>query len=109
MALNSNERNAISKALQVNGAASVIRVERGLYLVPSASNASTVYTVTAVGDDYTCTCQAAEFGRRCWHVASVVIRRMEEASKGRARVIGPVAAAPVAAAPRRTGRVQVAL
>ena len=103
MALDPRSVKAIQKALEVDGAAKVERVEYGTYLVPSASSGET-YVVTATDGEYACTCIAGQHGRACWHKAAVLIAKVEHAS--RARVIGPAPVpspqpATVKQAPRR--------
>src|SRR5688572_22182551 len=90
--LNPSEQKAIHKALELNGAARVERVQYGVYRVPSASSDAT-YLVTVHGTEYVCDCTAGQHRRACWHKAAVLIAKVEHAS--RARVIGP---APVPAA-----------
>ena len=103
MALNKNERNAVAKAVELNGAAQVERVQYGVYRVPSAASDAS-YLVTVHGTEYVCDCTAGQHGRACWHKAAVLIAKVEHAS--RARVIGPAPvpaahAATVKQAPRR--------
>jgi hypothetical protein len=90
--IGTSERNAISKAIELNGAATVRRVRFGTYTVPSASTAD-VYTVTVTGTDYQCDCPAGMHGRACWHKAAVLIAKTEQS--GRARVVKPAATVPV--------------
>ena len=98
--LNTNERNALSKALHLNGAALVQRLEAGRYLVPSATDADTTYVVTGTGlraSELSCTCEGASFGRACWHRAAVQLRKTQENAKAQARKLAqrqqPAAAA----------------
>src|SRR5688500_10277776 len=110
--LNPSERNAVAKAVELNGAAKVERVQYGIYRAPSASSDRS-YLVTVHGTGYVCDCTAGQHGRACWHAAAVLIAKVEHAS--RARVIGPApipAEAPAATAPRvirHTGLKRIAL
>ncbi len=64
--LNTSERNAISKAQQMGGAAVVRRITHGVYQVPSATEADAYYTVTGTAmdaSDHTCDCPAGKHGR----------------------------------------------
>jgi hypothetical protein len=89
MVLTGRERKAISRALELGGAAAVRRLRYGVYAVASASRPGVVHTVTVDGAGaWTCTCEAGRRGRVCWHRASVFIAKVERA--GGARVIGPV-------------------
>ena len=87
MALSNNQRNAVAKAVEINGAALVERVQYGIYRVPSASS-NRSYLVTVHGAEYVCDCTAGQHAKACWHAAAVLIAKVERAS--RARVIGPV-------------------
>jgi hypothetical protein len=88
MALTGGERKAISRALELGGAAAVRRLRYGVYAVASASRPGVVHTVTVGGAGaWACTCEAGHHGRVCWHRASVFIAKVERA--GGARVIGP--------------------
>ncbi len=67
--LNTSERNAISKAQQMGGAAVVRRIIHGVYKVPSATEAGVFYTVTGTAidaSDHSCDCSAGLHGRACW-------------------------------------------
>ena len=82
--LNTSERNAISKAQQMGGAAVVQRIRQGLYTVPSATEAGVFYTITGTAmdaSDHTCDCPAGLHGHACWHVSAV---RLAPASRSRA-------------------------
>ena len=62
----------------------VVRVQRGVYLVPSSSDAGERYVVTGTGnrlEDYLCDCTAARYGHPCRHAASVLMRRRLEAPR----------------------------
>ena len=108
--LNTNERNALSKALHLNGAALVRRLEQGRYLVPSATDADTTDVVTGTGaraSDLSCTCQAAERGLACWHRAAVQLRKTQESAKAQARRLAqaaPSAASVLESSTRTSGR-----
>lgn len=68
----------------------VVRVQRGVYLVPSATVAGESYVVTGTGSalqDYLCDCPAALHGHPCWHTASVLRRRQQEATRRPAAAI----------------------
>jgi len=88
--LNTSERNAISKAQQMGGAAVVRRISHGVYQVPSATEADAYYTVTGTAmdaSDHTCDCPAGKHGRACWHIAAVRLARIRaEALKQAARL-----------------------
>ena len=88
--LNSRERNAVAKAVELGTAATVERVQYGVYRVPSASGTIS-YLVTVHpsqhGTKYVCDCQAGRAEQPCYHAAAVLIAKVEHAS--RVRVIGP--------------------
>ncbi len=88
--LNTSERNAISKAQQMGGAAVVRRISHGVYQVPSATEADAFYTVTGTAmdaSDHSCDCPAGQHGRACWHIAAVRLARIRaEALKQAARL-----------------------
>jgi uncharacterized Zn finger protein len=87
MALSTTERNAFAKAISLQGAASVCRLARGRYIVPSATS-NVLYTITGTaldGSDFQCTCEAQKHGRFCWHKAAVVLRRTQENALHQAR------------------------
>ncbi len=95
--LDPRTRTALSKAIHSNGAAQVRRVRYGVYEVPSASEAGTVYTVTGTamdGSDHRCTCKAGQAGRPCWHVAAVRLARVQHEARRQARKLAE-APAPV--------------
>jgi hypothetical protein len=95
MALTSSERNAISRAMAMGGAAAVTRIRLGLYRVASASRPGRFHTVAVdARGRYAWDCEAGLAGRVCWAQAAVFIAKVEHASKGRAKVTGP--ASPVA-------------
>ena len=99
MALSTGEHNAYAKAIRLSGADLVQRVEFGLYVVVSATR-DTTHTVTGT-TDLRCDCEAATFGRACWHVAAVKLARAKRAAARRLRsgdAITPTAAPVVAPA-----------
>ena len=88
--LDSRQRNAISRALETNGADSVQRIEYGVYLVPSHSREGVTHVVTGKrvdGADLACDCEAGTFGKPCHHAAAVMIAKVEHATG--VRVVGP--------------------
>jgi hypothetical protein len=90
MALTPAEVKAVSKANQLQGAATVIRVRRGTYQVPSATEAGVLHTVCGEGPslaEYCCSCVAGQNARICWHLASVHLRRVQEDAKAQMRRI----------------------
>jgi hypothetical protein len=81
MARSGRGQTAIQQAPALQGAALVRRLEHGVYAVPSATRAGTMYLVRGVamdGSDHTCTCKAGQRGRQCWHVEAVRLRRVQE-------------------------------
>ncbi len=94
-------RRAIARALAHGGAAAVTRIRYGLYRVGSASRPGTVHTVAvdergAGTPVYRCSCEAGLAGvPACWHRAAVYVAKVEHAMKGKGRVTGPAASAPV--------------
>jgi hypothetical protein len=88
MALTGGERKAISRALELGGAAAVRRLRYGVYAVASASRPGVVHTVTVDGaGTWACTCEAGRRGRVCWHAAATWLAKLEHTS--RVRVTGP--------------------
>lgn len=88
MALTPREYNALRKAVHMNAAALVTRVEYGFYTVPSATEPGRVYAVqgtAADGSDHLCNCPAGQNGHPCWHSAAVRLRRTQEEAKRQAR------------------------
>ncbi|MGI8422983.1 MAG: SWIM zinc finger family protein [Chloroflexota bacterium] len=101
MALDTRQRNAIQKAVELGDEAKAERVQYGVYRVASASSDKT-YLVTVHGAEYVCDCTAGQHGKPCHHTAAVLIAKVERTSG--ARVIGPApvaADAPVATPPAR--------
>ena len=100
-----NERRALRKAIKLNGAALVRRLEYVLYEVPSATREGRSYYVAGTkmdASDHTCTCEAAQRGLKCWHVEAVRLARVQHEAKRQARRLtqAPAAgAAPVATLP----------
>jgi hypothetical protein len=79
-------RNAFARAIAGNLAATVRRLDRGLYEVPSTTDASVTYIVCGVqAREMTCTCVAGQHGKPCKHVAGVLLRRTQEDAKRQAR------------------------
>jgi SWIM zinc finger len=75
------QRRAISKAQRLGGPAKVVRLQHGVYKVPSSSEGGVWHVVTGTafdGSDHLCTCPAGELGRPCWHSAAVRLRRIQE-------------------------------
>jgi hypothetical protein len=103
--LTAAERNAFARAIAGNLAATVRRLDRGLYEVPSTSDASVTYIVCGVqARDMTCTCVAGQRHRFCKHIAGVLLRRTQEdalrqARKLRQRVSQPSLPAQIAHQP----------
>ena len=82
--LSMSERNAIRKAIRLNGAAMVQRIEYGRYLVRSATDERVTYVVAGTamdGSDHRCDCPAGAHGRPCWHSAAVRLRRVQEEAR----------------------------
>jgi hypothetical protein len=100
--LTASERNAFAKAVAGNLAATVRRLDRGLYEVPSTTDASVTYIVCGVqAREMTCTCVAGTHGKPCKHVAAVLLRRTQETAKRQARKLAqaPAVTAPAARHP----------
>ena len=86
--LSEHERRALLKAIRLNGAALVKRLEHGIYEVPSATRDGQTHIVSGIkmdASDHCCTCEAGTRGLRCWHVESVRLRRVQEEAKRQAR------------------------
>jgi hypothetical protein len=97
--LTERERRAFAKAIAGNLAATVRRLDRGLYEVPSTSDASVTYVVCGVrAREMTCTCVAGTHGKPCKHVAAVLLRRTQEEAKRQARKLAQAPAVTVPAA-----------
>jgi hypothetical protein len=90
MALTANEQRALHKAIELNGAALVRRLEHGVYEVPSATRNGQTHIVTGVAmdaSDHACTCEAGTQGLVCWHSAAVRLARVQHEAKRQGRVI----------------------
>jgi hypothetical protein len=88
VAVSEAERRAVSKANALNGAAAVVRVGLGTYLVPSATDPAVTYTVTGAGPtlaDYRCGCPGATYRGVCWHIAATHLRRVQEDARAQWR------------------------
>jgi hypothetical protein len=48
---------------------------RGGWLVPSSSRGAVVHLVTRAG---TCSCEAGQNGRKCWHIAAVTMAESKQ-------------------------------
>jgi hypothetical protein len=95
-ALSPTERRAFAKAIAGNLAATVRRLDRGLYEVPSTSDASVTYIVCGVqAREMTCTCVAGQRHLFCKHVAAVLLRRTQETAKRQARKLAQAPAVTV--------------
>jgi hypothetical protein len=93
------QRNAFAKAIAGNLAATVRRLDRGLYEVPSQTDASVTYIVSGVqACEMTCTCVAGTHGKPCKHVAAVLLRRTQETALAQARKLAQAPAVTVPAA-----------
>jgi hypothetical protein len=98
--LTASERKALVKAIKLNGAALVTRLEHGIYAVPSQTQPGVEYLVCGVrmdGSDLTCTCEAGQRGIPCWHRAATRLRRVQEAAKAQARKLAQAPAVTVPA------------
>jgi hypothetical protein len=97
--LTAAQRNAFAKAIAGNLAATVRRLGRGLYEVPSTTDASVTYIVCGVqAREMTCTCVAGTHGKPCKHIAAVLLRRTQETAMAQARRMAQAAAITVPAA-----------
>lgn len=95
------ERAAVKRAQTLRTPDAVRRLRLGVYVVPSASDARVLYTVTGVGPrlfQYRCSCPAGDHGHVCHHVAGVALRRVrEQALRDRRRQLDRTAALEAAA------------
>jgi hypothetical protein len=99
--LTAAQRNAFAKAIAGNLAATVRRLDRGLYEVPSTSDASVTYIVCGVqAREMTCTCVAGQRRLFCKHIAAVLLRRTQETAMAQARKFAQAPAVTAPAAPR---------
>jgi hypothetical protein len=97
--LTAAQRKAFARAIAGNLAAMVRRLDRGLYEVPSTSDASVTYIVCGVqAREMTCTCVAGTHGKPCKHVAAVLLRRTQETALAQARKLAQAPAVTVPAA-----------
>jgi hypothetical protein len=99
--LTAAQRKALVKAIKLNGAALVTRLEHGIYAVPSQTQPGVEYLVCGVkldGSDLTCTCEAGQRGIPCWHRAATRLRRVQEEAKRQARKLAQAPVVPVPAA-----------
>jgi hypothetical protein len=97
--LTDSERRAFAKAIAGNLAATVVRLEHGLYEIPSTSDASVTYIVCGVqAREMTCTCVAGTHGKTCKHVCAVLLRRTQETAMAQARRLAQAPAVTVPAA-----------
>jgi hypothetical protein len=90
--LTASERKALVKAIKLNGAALVTRLEHGIYAVPSQTQPGVEYLVCGVrmdGSDHSCTCEAGNRGIPCWHVAAVRLARVQHEARRQARKLAP--------------------
>jgi hypothetical protein len=97
--MNTSTTKAFARAIAGNLAATVRRLDRGLYEVPSTSDASVTYIVSGVqAREMTCTCVAGQRRRFCKHVAAVLLRRTQETAMAQARKLAqaPAVTAPAA-------------
>lgn len=84
--LTAAQRKAFARAIAGNLAATVRRLDRGLYEVPSTSDASVTYIVCGVqAREMTCTCVAGQRRRFCKHIAGVLLRKTQENALRQAR------------------------
>jgi hypothetical protein len=99
--LTAAQRKALVKAIKLNGAALVTRLEHGIYAVPSQTRPGVEYLVCGVrmdGSDHTCTCEAGNRGTPCWHIAAVRLARVQAEAKRQARKLAQAPAVTVPAA-----------
>lgn len=95
--LTTAQRKAFARAIAGNLAATVRRLDRGLYEVPSTSDASVTYIVSGMqAREMTCTCVAGQRRRFCKHIAGVLLRRTQEDALRQARRLSQRVPAPVA-------------
>lgn len=73
-------KNAINRAVEIDGEAAARYLGEGRFLIISASDPDAgAYEVNLHGEgpegapDATCTCKAAEFGQPCWHRATALL------------------------------------
>jgi hypothetical protein len=110
--LTAAQRNAFARAIAGNLAATVRRLDRGLYEVPSTTDASVTYIVCGVqAREMTCTCVAGQRRRFCKHIAAVLLRKTQEMALAQARKLAqaPAVTMPAAMPVQRQSRREVAL
>jgi hypothetical protein len=84
--LTASERKAFARAIAGDLAATVRRLDRGLYEVPSTSDASVTYIVSGVqAREMTCSCPAGQHDHICKHICAVLLRRTQEDALRQAR------------------------
>ncbi len=83
MAITASEQRAISKAMNLDLAAQVVRVRFGLYRV-STSEEGVTWTVAIENGTYSCTCKAAN-KPACVHRAAVYLAKLQATG---AKVVG---------------------
>jgi hypothetical protein len=96
--LTAAQRKALVKAIKLNGAALVTRLEYGVYAVPSQTQPGVEYLVRGVrldGSDHSCTCEAGNRGIPCWHIAAVRLARVQAEAKRQARKLAQATPAPI--------------
>jgi hypothetical protein len=95
--LTTAERKAFARAIAGNLAATVRRLDRGLYEVPSTSDASVTHIVCGVqAREMMCSCPAGQHDHICKHICAVLLRRTQEDALRQARRLSqrvPVAVA----------------
>jgi hypothetical protein len=112
MSISAGERNALHKALVLDGAARVKRLSHGRYAVPSQTQPGVEYLVCGVrmdGRDHTCSCEAGNRGIPCWHVAAVRLARVQSEAKRQARRLAQAPAVTMPARHPYPSRHEVAL
>jgi hypothetical protein len=106
------EKRAFGKAIVGNLAATVRRLEHGLYEIPSTSAEGETYFVCGVqAREMTCSCPAGAHGRICKHVCAVILRRTQENALHQARKLAkaPAVTVPSLRQVRQPTRQEVAL
>jgi hypothetical protein len=102
-------RNAFARAIAGNLAATVRRLDRGLYEVPSTTDASVTYIVCGVqAREMTCTCVAGQHNHICKHICAVLLRRTQETAMAQARKLAQAPAVTMPA-PRHQALLRVEL
>lgn len=85
MSMSDREDRALERGAAL--AARIERVGRGVYAVPSQSQAGELHLVTdlgllGIGQGLVCDCEAASFGQVCADLGALVLRRQQEARRG---------------------------